>query len=67
MKNIFLREYCNVVWYLYRVKKRIKYFSGTTRVDSWKSSGVREGNIKSIIKSESNFALTLLIIIYFQT
>ena len=29
----------------------IKYFSGTTRIDSWKSNGMSEENIENITKS----------------
>ena len=34
----------------------MKYFSGTTRINSWKSNGMLEENIENITKSESNFA-----------
>ena len=37
-------------------KKYIKYFSGTTRIYSWKSYGMPEENIENIAKSDSNFA-----------
>ena len=37
-------------------KKYINYFSGTTRIDSWKSNGISEENIENITKSDSNFA-----------
>ena len=36
-------------------KEYIKYFSGTTRIDLWKSK-----NIEHITKSESNFAPTFV-------
>ena len=36
--------------------KYIKYFSDTTRIESWKSSGMSEESIENIIKSDSNFA-----------
>ena len=39
-------------------KKYIKYFSGTTRIESWKSSGISEESIKNKIKSNSNFVPT---------
>ena len=42
------------------VKKYIKYFSGTTRIDSWKSNGLSEENIENIMKSESNFRPTFV-------
>ena len=37
-------------------KKYIKNLSGTSRIESWKSNGISEENIKNIIKSDSNFA-----------
>ena len=37
-------------------KKYIKYFSGTTRINSWKSNGMSEENIENIAKPDSNFA-----------
>ena len=42
------------------VKKHIKYFSGTTRIDSCKSDGMSEKNIENITKSDSNFTPTFL-------
>ena len=36
-----------------------KNFSDTTRIDSWKSIGMSEENIKTKIKSVSNFAQTV--------
>ena len=41
-------------------KEYIKYFSGTTRIDLWKSNGISEENIEHITKSESNFAPTFV-------
>ena len=41
-------------------KKYIKYFSGTTRMNLWKSNGMSEENIESITKSDSNFAPTFV-------
>ena len=41
-------------------KKYIKYFSGTTRINSWKSNGISEENIENITKSDSNFAPTFV-------
>ena len=35
-------------------KKHIKYFSGTTRINIWKSNGKSEGNTENITKSDSN-------------
>ena len=39
-------------------KKFIKYFSGTSRIYSWKSNGMSKENIDNITKSDSNFAPT---------
>ena len=36
-------------------KKYIKYFTGTTLLEPWKSNGMWEESIENIIKSESNF------------
>ena len=41
-------------------KKYIKYFSGTTWIESWKSNGMSEENIENITKSDSNFASTFV-------
>ena len=41
-------------------KKYIKYFSGTTWIDSWKSSGMSEEDMENITKSDSNFAPTFV-------
>ena len=41
-------------------EKYVKYFSGTTRVESWKSNGMSEGGIKNITKLDSNFAQTFV-------
>ena len=41
-------------------KKYIKYFSGTTWIESRKSNGMSEENIENITKSDSNFALTFV-------
>ena len=41
-------------------KNYIKYFSGTTRINSWKSNGMSEENIENITKSNSNFAPTFV-------
>ena len=48
-------------------KKYIKYFNGTTWIESWKSNVTSEESIQSITKSNSNFHQLLLIIIYYQT
>ena len=36
--------------------KNNKYFSGTTRIDSWISNGISKENIENITKSDRNFA-----------
>ena len=36
-------------------KQYIKYHSGTTRIDSWKSNGTSEERIENISKSNSKF------------
>ena len=41
-------------------KKYIKYFSGTTWIESWKSNGMSEESIENITKSDSNFAKTFV-------
>ena len=41
-------------------KKYIKYFSGTTWIDSWKSNGMSDENIENITESDSNFAPTFV-------
>ena len=41
-------------------KKYIKYFTGTTGIESWESNGMSEESIENITKSESNFAPTFV-------
>ena len=41
-------------------KKYIKYFSGITRIELWKSNGMTEKSIENITKSGSNFAPTFV-------
>ena len=41
-------------------KKYIKYFSDTTRTDSWKSYGMPQENIENIIKSDRSFVSTFV-------
>ena len=40
--------------------KYIKYFTGTNRIESWKSNGISEESIENIAKSDSNFAPTFV-------
>ena len=41
-------------------KKYIKYSSGTTRIDQWKSNGMSEKNNENIAKSDSDYAPTFV-------
>ena len=41
-------------------KMYIIYFSGTTRIELWKSNGMSEESIETITKSDSNFAPTFV-------
>ena len=43
-----------------RAKKYIKYFTGTTWIESWKSNEMSEESIENITKSDSNFAHTFV-------
>ena len=54
-KNLFSGIFQNYLVFI-PAKKYIKYFSGTTWIDSWKFNGMSEENVENITKSESNFA-----------
>ena len=41
-------------------KKCIKYFSDTTRIESWKSNGMSDESIENITKPDRNFAPTFV-------
>ena len=41
-------------------KKYVKYFNGTTQIESWKPNGMPEESIENITKSGSNFAPTFV-------
>ena len=41
-------------------KKHIKYFRGTTQIESCETNVMSEESIENIIKSDSNFAPTLV-------
>ena len=41
-------------------KKYIQYFSDTTWIESWKSTGMSEENIENITNSDSNFSPTFV-------
>ena len=59
-QNIFLQEYCKLFSiYIYTAKKYIRYFCGSTQINSWKSNMLEE-NIENITKSDSNFAPTFV-------
>ena len=57
-QNIFSSEIFQNYLVFIPAEKYNKYFSGTTRIDSWKSDGISEENIENITKSNSNFAPT---------
>ena len=62
-QNIFLQECFKIIQCLWQQKKNIKCFSGTTRINSWKSNGMSEENfenIENIPKSDNNFASTFV-------
>ena len=40
--------------------KYVKYFTGTTWIELWKSNGMSEESIENITKSDSNFAPTFV-------
>ena len=40
--------------------KYIKYFTGTTRIESWKSNGMLQESVENITKLDSNFAPTFV-------
>ena len=50
-----------IIYYLYQLKKYIKYFSDTTRYNSWKSNGMSKENIENVTKLDSNFAPTFVV------
>ena len=56
-KLFFFRKFQNHLVFI-PAKKYINFFCETTRIDSWKSSGISEENIENITKSDSNFAPT---------
>ena len=41
-------------------KKYIKYFTGTTWIESWKSNEMSEESIENLTESDSNFAPTFV-------
>ena len=55
--SLFIFQNCLV---FIPAKKKVKYFSGFTWIDSWKSNGFSEENIENITKSDSNFSLTFV-------
>ena len=58
-KLFFFRKFQNHLVFI-PAKKYINFFCETTRIDSWKSSGISEENIENITKSDSNFAPTFV-------
>ena len=59
-QNIFLQEYFKNFYYIYLLKKYIKYFSGTTQINLWKSNGMSDKNIENITKTDSTLATTFV-------
>ena len=55
-EKIFLQEHFKIILYLYQLKNTLKIL--VPLIDSWKSNEIAEENIKSITKSESNYAST---------
>ena len=57
-------KYFSVIFQYYLVfipvKKYIKYFSGTTRIEWWKSNEMSEEIIENITKSDNNFGPTFV-------
>ena len=43
-----------------QAEKYIKYFSGTSRINSWKSNRISEESMENITKSDSNFVSTFI-------
>ena len=60
VQNTFLLEYFKTIWYLYQLKNELYYFSGTTRIDWWKTNGMPDEYIEIITKSDSNFTQTFV-------
>ena len=60
MEQTIFRNCFKTILYLYQLKK-VSYFSGTTRIDSWKCNGIsKKKNVENITKSDSNFASTFV-------
>ena len=59
-QNIFFSELFQNYLVFIAAKKYIKYFSGITWIDSWKSNRMSKENIENITKSDSNFAPTFV-------
>ena len=55
-QNIFLQNYLLFI----PAKKIIKYFIGTTRIESWKWNVKPEESIEKLTKSDKDFAPTFL-------
>ena len=58
-KHFFPRIFQNYLVFI-PAKRYIKYFSGTTQIDSSKSNETPEENIENITKSNNNFAPTFI-------
>ena len=55
-QNIFLQKIFQNYLVFIPANKFVKYFTGTTRIESWKYNGMSEESIENITKSDNNFA-----------
>ena len=60
MSKIFSLEIFQNYLVFIPAKKYIKYFSGTTQIESRKSNGMSKESTENITKSYSNFARTFV-------
>ena len=59
-QNIFLQKYFKIVLVFILVKKHIKNFTSTTRIDLCKANGISEENTENIAKSDSKVGPTFV-------
>ena len=55
-QNIFLQKIFQNYLVFIPANEFVKYFTGTTRIESWKYNGMSEESIENITKSDNNFA-----------
>ena len=58
--KVFFYRNISKLFTIHTRQKNIKYFSGTTGIDLWKSIGMSEENIENITKSDTSFAQTFV-------